>query len=184
MGSRHRLLLLLSDGKPNDVDLLDQMLDWVPDEKVRNMIFVDNPAASETFSPVGDPVPEPPRRGPRSKAARAGGQHHFLERQHELLVRADDAVVERGARDDLAHRVCHDIGTAALSLRLQRVDGILPVEVEEPSAPHVLPTPPAPEPARAAPSVVGLPHRHPQEQQMTGWTADRIPPTIRAALGL
>lgn len=29
---------------PNDVTLLDQMLDWVPDEKIRNMIFVDNPA--------------------------------------------------------------------------------------------------------------------------------------------
>jgi 2-pyrone-4,6-dicarboxylate lactonase len=29
---------------PNDIGLLDQMLDWVPDEKVRNKIFVDNPA--------------------------------------------------------------------------------------------------------------------------------------------
>jgi len=29
---------------PNDVDLLDQMLDWVPEEAVRNRIFVDNPA--------------------------------------------------------------------------------------------------------------------------------------------
>jgi 2-pyrone-4,6-dicarboxylate lactonase len=29
---------------PNDVRLLDQMLDWVPDEKARNRIFVDNPA--------------------------------------------------------------------------------------------------------------------------------------------
>jgi predicted TIM-barrel fold metal-dependent hydrolase len=29
---------------PNDVALLDQMLDWVPDERTRNMIFVDNPA--------------------------------------------------------------------------------------------------------------------------------------------
>jgi predicted TIM-barrel fold metal-dependent hydrolase len=29
---------------PNDVDLLDQMLDWVPDEATRNKIFVDNPA--------------------------------------------------------------------------------------------------------------------------------------------
>jgi predicted TIM-barrel fold metal-dependent hydrolase len=37
---------------PNDVDLLDQMLDWVPDEKVRNMIFVDNPAEIFGFPPV------------------------------------------------------------------------------------------------------------------------------------
>jgi predicted TIM-barrel fold metal-dependent hydrolase len=29
---------------PNDIRLLDQMLDWVPDEKIRKMIFVDNPA--------------------------------------------------------------------------------------------------------------------------------------------
>jgi predicted TIM-barrel fold metal-dependent hydrolase len=29
---------------PNDVALLDQMLDWVPDEKTRNMIFGENPA--------------------------------------------------------------------------------------------------------------------------------------------
>ena len=29
---------------PNDVALLDQMLDWVPDEKTRKLIFVDNPA--------------------------------------------------------------------------------------------------------------------------------------------
>lgn len=29
---------------PSDVRLLDQMLDWVPDEKTRNRIFVDNPA--------------------------------------------------------------------------------------------------------------------------------------------
>jgi len=29
---------------PNDVLLLDQMLEWVPDEKTRNMIFIDNPA--------------------------------------------------------------------------------------------------------------------------------------------
>ena len=28
---------------PNDVSLLDMMLEWVPDEKIRNMIFVDNP---------------------------------------------------------------------------------------------------------------------------------------------
>jgi predicted TIM-barrel fold metal-dependent hydrolase len=29
---------------PNDVALLDMMLDWVPDEATRNRIFVDNPA--------------------------------------------------------------------------------------------------------------------------------------------
>src|SRR5262249_17562329 len=29
---------------PNDVALLDMMLDWVPDEAVRKLIFVDNPA--------------------------------------------------------------------------------------------------------------------------------------------
>ena len=29
---------------PNDADLLDLMLDWVPDETVRNRIFADNPA--------------------------------------------------------------------------------------------------------------------------------------------
>ena len=29
---------------PNDVALLDMVLDWIPDETVRNMIFVDNPA--------------------------------------------------------------------------------------------------------------------------------------------
>lgn len=38
---------------PNDVDLLDQMLDWVPDEAVRNKIFVDNPAEAFGFPPVG-----------------------------------------------------------------------------------------------------------------------------------
>jgi 2-pyrone-4,6-dicarboxylate lactonase len=27
---------------PNDGDLVDIMLEWVPDEKARNMIFVDN----------------------------------------------------------------------------------------------------------------------------------------------
>lgn len=37
---------------PNDVDLLDQMLDWVPDEAVRNRIFVDNPAELFGFPPV------------------------------------------------------------------------------------------------------------------------------------
>mgnify|MGYP006271560377 FL=1 len=29
---------------PNDVALLDQLLDWIPDEKTRNMVLVDNPA--------------------------------------------------------------------------------------------------------------------------------------------
>ena len=28
---------------PNDIDLLDQMPDWVPDEATRQLIFVDNP---------------------------------------------------------------------------------------------------------------------------------------------
>jgi predicted TIM-barrel fold metal-dependent hydrolase len=37
---------------PNDVDLLDQMLDWVPDEAVRNRIFVDNPAKLFGFPPL------------------------------------------------------------------------------------------------------------------------------------
>jgi predicted TIM-barrel fold metal-dependent hydrolase len=38
---------------PNDVALLDMMLDWVPDEAVRNRIFVDNPAELFGFPPVG-----------------------------------------------------------------------------------------------------------------------------------
>ena len=37
---------------PNDVALLDMMLDWVPDEAVRNLIFVDNPAELFGFPPV------------------------------------------------------------------------------------------------------------------------------------
>ena len=37
---------------PNDVHLLDMMLDWVPDEKIRNMIFVDNPAELCGFPPL------------------------------------------------------------------------------------------------------------------------------------
>jgi predicted TIM-barrel fold metal-dependent hydrolase len=36
----------------NDVKLVDQMLDWVPDEKTRNMIFVDNPIKAFGFDPV------------------------------------------------------------------------------------------------------------------------------------
>jgi len=35
---------------PNDVALLDQMLDWVPDEKTRKQIFVDNPAEAFGFT--------------------------------------------------------------------------------------------------------------------------------------
>jgi 2-pyrone-4,6-dicarboxylate lactonase len=34
---------------PNDVRLLDQMLDWVPDERTRGLIFVDNPAEAFGF---------------------------------------------------------------------------------------------------------------------------------------
>jgi 2-pyrone-4,6-dicarboxylate lactonase len=30
---------------PNDADLVDMMLDWVPDENIRRKIFVDNPAS-------------------------------------------------------------------------------------------------------------------------------------------
>ena len=37
---------------PNDVALLDQMLDWVPDEKTRKLIFVDNPAEAFGFPPL------------------------------------------------------------------------------------------------------------------------------------
>jgi 2-pyrone-4,6-dicarboxylate lactonase len=37
---------------PNNVDLLDQMLDWVPDEATRNKIFVDNPAELFKFPPL------------------------------------------------------------------------------------------------------------------------------------
>jgi 2-pyrone-4,6-dicarboxylate lactonase len=37
---------------PNDVKLLDMMLDWVPDEKTRKLIFVDNPAEAFGFPPV------------------------------------------------------------------------------------------------------------------------------------
>jgi 2-pyrone-4,6-dicarboxylate lactonase len=36
---------------PNDVDLLDQMLDWVPSETVRSMIFVHNPMECFGFPP-------------------------------------------------------------------------------------------------------------------------------------
>jgi predicted TIM-barrel fold metal-dependent hydrolase len=37
---------------PNDVGLLDMMLDWVPDEATRRRIFVDNPAELFGFPPV------------------------------------------------------------------------------------------------------------------------------------
>lgn len=37
---------------PNDVALLDMMLDWVPDEKTRKSIFVDNPAELFGFPPL------------------------------------------------------------------------------------------------------------------------------------
>jgi predicted TIM-barrel fold metal-dependent hydrolase len=37
---------------PNDVRLLDQMLDWMPDEKTRKLIFVDNPAEAFGFPPL------------------------------------------------------------------------------------------------------------------------------------
>jgi 2-pyrone-4,6-dicarboxylate lactonase len=37
---------------PNDVALLDMMLDWVPDEATRHRIFVDNPAEIFGFPPV------------------------------------------------------------------------------------------------------------------------------------
>jgi 2-pyrone-4,6-dicarboxylate lactonase len=37
---------------PNDVALLDMMLDWVPDEATRQRIFVDNPAEIFGFPPI------------------------------------------------------------------------------------------------------------------------------------
>jgi 2-pyrone-4,6-dicarboxylate lactonase len=37
---------------PNDVKLLDMMLDWVPDEATRKLIFVDNPAEAFGFPTV------------------------------------------------------------------------------------------------------------------------------------
>jgi D-galactarolactone isomerase len=33
-----------ADNKPDDADLLDLLLEWAPDEKIRNRILVDNPA--------------------------------------------------------------------------------------------------------------------------------------------
>jgi predicted TIM-barrel fold metal-dependent hydrolase len=38
---------------PNDADLVDIMLDWVPDEATRNRIFVDNPAEIYNFPAIG-----------------------------------------------------------------------------------------------------------------------------------
>jgi len=38
------------DAQPDDRGLLDLMLDWAPDEKVRQLIFVDNPARLYGFS--------------------------------------------------------------------------------------------------------------------------------------
>ena len=37
---------------PNDAALLDMMLDWVPDEAKRKLIFVDNPAELLGFPPI------------------------------------------------------------------------------------------------------------------------------------
>jgi 2-pyrone-4,6-dicarboxylate lactonase len=37
---------------PSDVALLDMVLDWVPDEKARQLIFVDNPAELFGFPPA------------------------------------------------------------------------------------------------------------------------------------
>jgi D-galactarolactone isomerase len=34
---------------PDDVDLLDALLDWAPDEAVRRQILVDNPARLYRF---------------------------------------------------------------------------------------------------------------------------------------
>ena len=39
---------------PNDGDLIDLMLDWVPEETVRNRILADNPRALYDFGPVGN----------------------------------------------------------------------------------------------------------------------------------
>ena len=37
------------DGKPEEADCLDPLLDWVPDEKARNAILADNPARLYDF---------------------------------------------------------------------------------------------------------------------------------------
>ena len=49
---------------PNDVALLDMMLDWVPDEKIRNLIFVENPAELFGFPPL---IGVPPVQAPSSQ---------------------------------------------------------------------------------------------------------------------
>jgi 2-pyrone-4,6-dicarboxylate lactonase len=38
---------------PNDADLVDMLIDWAPDEAVRNRILVDNPAKLFGFPPPG-----------------------------------------------------------------------------------------------------------------------------------
>jgi predicted TIM-barrel fold metal-dependent hydrolase len=34
---------------PNDGDLMDHLLDWIPDEEVRRRVLVDNPARLYDF---------------------------------------------------------------------------------------------------------------------------------------
>jgi predicted TIM-barrel fold metal-dependent hydrolase len=43
------------DGRemPNDGDLLDLLLEWVPDSATRKRILVDNPGTLYGFPPVG-----------------------------------------------------------------------------------------------------------------------------------
>ena len=53
---------------PNDVALLDMMLDWVPDEKIRKLIFVDNPAEVFGF-PAAAVKAQDERRAIHSAAA-------------------------------------------------------------------------------------------------------------------
>jgi predicted TIM-barrel fold metal-dependent hydrolase len=42
----------LADSKPDEADLLDSLREWIPDESVRRMILVENPAALYGFPPV------------------------------------------------------------------------------------------------------------------------------------
>jgi predicted TIM-barrel fold metal-dependent hydrolase len=37
---------------PNDVALVDMLLDWIPDEKIRHQVMVDNPAELFNFPPL------------------------------------------------------------------------------------------------------------------------------------
>jgi D-galactarolactone isomerase len=37
---------------PNDVHLLDMLLDWIPDEKTRHLIMVENPSKLFGFPPL------------------------------------------------------------------------------------------------------------------------------------